>query len=148
MAASAHEERVPIETRLDVHTAQRRARAFAAAMGFDTKSCWAVAIAASEAATNILKHGVRGEIILRRSVADPGRLELEARDEGPGIAEREAALRDHVSRGVDLKTAELPAARTGLGLGLGAIGRMMDGLELDETPQGGLLLRAFKRGGP
>ncbi len=143
-SSSAADLTIEICSDLDVITSQIKSRRFAGSVGFQKRAQWEVAIAVSEAATNILKHGVRGQIRLAFYIANPPYLEFVARDEGAGFTSIERALEDRVSEGVDLRREHRPGHR-GLGLGLGAISRMMDDVELGTGPNGGAIVRARKR---
>jgi anti-sigma regulatory factor (Ser/Thr protein kinase) len=114
----------------DVAVVQLRARRFAAHAGLPRRRQLHFAIAASEAATNLLKHAGTGTITFR---ADPAFVELEALDHGTGIPDLESALRDGISRGQSV--ASRPR-RDGLGLGLGAISRLTDAIEIESSPSG------------
>ncbi len=92
-----------------VGEARRASVALAGAAGFDEIDAGKVAIAVTEAATNVLKHAGGGEILLRAT--DAG-VEMLAVDKGPGIANLQDALRDGRSSS---GTA---------GIGLGAISRL------------------------
>ena len=89
--------------------ARRAAMALAGAAGFNEVDAGKVAIAVTEAATNVLKHAGGGEILLRTTEAG---VEMLAIDKGPGIADLPEALRDGQSSS---GTA---------GIGLGAISRL------------------------
>jgi serine/threonine-protein kinase RsbT len=74
-----------------------------------------------------------GEIRLRQVEGKGGRgIEIEAVDRGPGIADIEAAMRDHFSSGGTL------------GLGLPGVKRMVDEFSLDSTPGEGTRVTAIK----
>ena len=107
-----------------VGAARRAAQALAKSLGFDPPACEEVALAATELATNLLKHARGGKLTLT-PLADGGcvGLEVESLDRGPGIANVERALADRFS-----------TAGT-RGTGLGAVNRLMD--ELDITPEPG-----------
>ena len=92
-----------------------------------------IATAVSELVRNILKYAGNGEIWLRR-IKEPSRrgIEIEALDRGPGIADCEAAMLDHVSSGGTL------------GLGLPGVRRMMDEFSLESTPGEGTRVTARK----
>ncbi|MGO8752844.1 MAG: ATP-binding protein [Thermoguttaceae bacterium] len=102
-----------------VGAARRAARAMAAVLGFAPTACEEIALAMTELATNLLKHA-RGGTLTLTPLADGGRvgLEIESRDEGPGIADVEQALGDRFS-----------TAGT-RGTGLGAVNRLMDELDI------------------
>lgn len=111
-----------------VAAARRAACDDAVRAGFDETGVGRIAIAVTEAATNLLKHAGGGEILLRR-LAGNG-LEVLAIDRGPGIADLAHSLRDgHSTAGT-------------AGTGLGAMRRLA--AEFDAYsggPQGGLVLR-------
>jgi anti-sigma regulatory factor (Ser/Thr protein kinase) len=98
--------------------ARRSARAMAEDVGLDETARGAVAVVATEAATNILKHATRGEIVLRGTNDRAPLLDLLALDRGPGIADVARARQDGYS------TAGSP------GTGLGAMARLSSKLEL------------------
>ena len=108
----------------DVHDVpQARRAAEAAARGADmcALDVSIVALVASELATNLARYAPGGTL----SSETVGRcVYLESRDDGPGIAHPAEALRDGFSTG------------GGLGVGLGAMKRMMDGFSLDTSPAG------------
>ena len=69
-------------------------------VGFGETPSRMIATVVSELTRNILKYAGQGEVRLRR-VREMGRrgIEIEAVDEGPGIADCEAAMDDHYSSG-------------------------------------------------
>jgi serine/threonine-protein kinase RsbT len=101
--------------------------------GFADAPSQMIATAVSELVRNILKYAGTGEIRLRhvKRMGDRG-IEIEAIDEGPGIADCEAALQDHYSSGGTL------------GLGLPAVKRMMDEFSLESNPGEGTRVTARK----
>lgn len=129
----------------DVAVVQAGALRLARQAGFDKRSSCEFAVAASEAATNILKHATEGHVLLR---ASGNCLELQALDRGPGIGNVEAMLRDGHSENRDLAEDQNIAGRRGLGLGLGAIQRLTDELSIDSRAGGGtaLVARKYKAG--
>ena len=123
----------------DARLSQAQVRRFAEACGFVRTAQWQIATAASEAATNVIKHGGGGRLIVA-TIADPKPgLRFEARDRGPGIDDLELAIQDHVSRGVNLRSLDRPAKTDGLGTGLGAISRLMDAWGWENLDVGALL---------
>jgi len=132
-----------IQRPVDVATIVHQAKKCAAAWGFGTRAQWQIAIAVSEAATNILKHGVVGEIVLYR-LSQPSGLAFEAIDQGKGFDDIELSRRDGVSGGRAWAEAERLDQREGLGAGLGAIERMMDRVSIHNRPEGGALLIGHK----
>jgi len=106
---------VPVVDTSQPGEARRAATAMAKQLGFDEATLGRVAVVATEAATNIVKHGKGGEVLLR-PLQDDGEcgIELLALDKGPGIVNLAESRLDGVSRS---GTA---------GTGLGAIARMAD----------------------
>jgi anti-sigma regulatory factor (Ser/Thr protein kinase) len=106
-----------------VGDARRAATALARAQDFDDEAVGRVAIAVSEAATNLVKHGGGGQLILERAGdADARGIVVVAIDRGPGIADAASALRDGFS------------TRGSAGTGLGAIARQANGFDLYSSP--------------
>ena len=102
----ADEVRVAITSDEDLVTARAQGRAMAERLGFPRPDPTLIATAISEIARNIVVHVGQGEIVLR-SIEDTNRygLMVIAIDEGSGIRDVEAALRDDYS------------GRGGLGIG-------------------------------
>lgn len=88
--------------------------------------------AASELAQNILKYAGRGRLCLR--LLDPyqhkGACEVVAQDQGPGIADVGAAMRDNFSTGGTL------------GLGLPGVRRLSEYFNIDSTLGSGTVVTA------
>jgi serine/threonine-protein kinase RsbT len=113
------EVRVAINTDADLVNARAEGRAMAERLGFPRPDPTLIATAISEVARNIVVHVGRGEIVLRPfEDADRYGVVVIAIDEGPGIRDVEAALRDDYS------------GRGGLGLGLPGARRLMDDFEI------------------
>jgi anti-sigma regulatory factor (Ser/Thr protein kinase) len=91
--------------------ARRTAREMALHMGMGEADAENVAIVATEACTNLLKHAGGGQILLQTSTED-SILELLAVDQGPGMGNLESCLEDGYS------------TTASAGQGLGAIQRM------------------------
>src|SRR5689334_3754632 len=98
MDAMPAESRVRIERETDIVTARQRGREMAAARGFSSTDQTLIALAISELARNIVVYAQEGEIIVSE-IDDSGRrgIMVVARDEGPGIADPELAMRDGYS---------------------------------------------------
>jgi anti-sigma regulatory factor (Ser/Thr protein kinase) len=111
--------------------ARRVAITLARQLGFDETTAGRLAIVVTEAATNIVKHGGGGEILIRPLREDGERgIELLALDKGSGIANLPESRRDGVSR-------------TGsAGTGLGAIGRLADMHDIYSQPERGTAVLA------
>jgi serine/threonine-protein kinase RsbT len=99
----------------DVVPARAEGRQLAERLGFSRTDATLIATAISEVGRNILVHAGTGEITLK-ALHGNGRcgLEVVAHDDGPGISDVDAALRDGY------------ASRGGLGLGLPGARRLMD----------------------
>ena len=110
---------VPIQHDGDIVTARKKGRELAAASGLSMTDQTLIATAISEVARNIVVYAGRGEVVLVPLV-DRGRrgVMVVARDEGPGIANPDLAMRDGYS-----------TANT-LGMGLPGARRLMDEFEL------------------
>ena len=132
-----------IQGRSDVVVAASQARRFAVRHGFDVKRATEIAIVVSELASNIVKHGVKGEIRLLWDPETPpqGEIAAEAHDVGPPIHDLQLAMTD----GYDDRGPIDPALilrRGGLGTGLGAVARLADRLEYRPEEAGGKVLTA------
>lgn len=110
---------------------RRRAAALAERLGFAGGHLERVRLAATEAATNLVRHARRGEMLIR-VVRGGGTatLELVALDHGPGIADVPVSLLDGYS------------TRGTLGVGLGSIERLADQCGLYSLPRVGTVLYA------
>lgn len=127
------EVRVAIDADADLVKARAEGRAMAEQLGFPRPDPTLVATAISEVARNIVVHAGRGEIVLRPldEVHRFGLLVV-ARDEGAGIRDVEAALRDDYS------------GRGGLGLGLPGARRLMDEFDIESSPDTGTVVTMKK----
>ncbi len=110
--------------------ARRRAKGLASANGFDEVASERVAIVATEATTNVLKHAGGGELLLGISRQNgQSSVDILALDRGPGMSEA-ASLVDGFS------TAGTP------GTGLGAIRRLASRFDLYSRRNAGTVLFA------
>lgn len=107
----------------DVLWARQEIQRFASDIPFDPTDLNRIEVAASELATNLVKHGKGGTLDLLRLARD-GRdgLRITATDHGPGIEDVERALTPGFST-----TATL-------GAGLSAMRELMDKFELHTEP--------------
>ena len=114
-----------------VGEARRLASTMAGRLGFDEPGAGRAALIVTEAATNLVKHGGGGELLLA-PIARGGvvGLEILALDKGPGMADVARCLADGYS------TAGSP------GNGLGAISRLATDFELYSAPGAGTALLA------
>jgi len=107
-----HDEmRVAIATDDDIVTARQEGRRLSAELGFSSTDLTLIATAISEVARNIRLYAGQGQILLRL-VRDGSRggIVVEARDEGPGIADVELAMQDGYST-IGSSGLGLPGAR-------------------------------------
>lgn len=127
------EVRVTIDHDADVVTARQRGRDLAAQLGFAGSDLTLIATAISEVCRNIVSYARHGEVILQ--AADKGQrrgIVIVARDEGPGIANIEAAMRDGFS------------TAGSLGLGLPGARRLMDDFDIESTVGKGTIVTMKK----
>ncbi|HEV7788664.1 MAG TPA: ATP-binding SpoIIE family protein phosphatase [Pseudonocardia sp.] len=111
--------------------ARRSAERLADKLGLPAARVAEIGLAVTEIATNVHRHGGGGAMLLRaRRGAGGAVLEVVALDSGPGILDLREAHRDGSS-----------TAGT-LGIGLGAIGRLADALEISTEPDRGTVLVA------
>ena len=127
------EVRVDIGADEDLVPARAQARAMAERLGFSRTDATLIATAISEIARNIVVHVGQGEIELR-PVEEESRsgLVVIARDDGPGIRDVEAVLRDGY------------AGQGGLGLGLPGARRLMDDFDITSQPGRGTTVTMTK----
>jgi anti-sigma regulatory factor (Ser/Thr protein kinase) len=133
-------ERHRIVKESDLYGARTAVRSFAAAIGFGRTIQGELTIVVSELASNILKYGVRGEIVFRRITDESNRpgIEIAASDVGPPINDFESALRDGWTDGAPIEPSKL-LRRRGIGAGLGAVVRLTDRVSYERTPHGKLI---------
>ena len=106
------------------------AKTFALRVGLSPKGAEELAIAASELASNVIRHANNGTIALRVSAEPRRHILMVCRDQGPGIVNTEDARKDGYSRGHMIT----PDSRTdGLGKGLGAVERLVDELRIESV---------------
>jgi len=125
----------------DAVVGQKQTMRFARAVGFDDRAAWEVAIASSELATNAIKYGGKGRLVLRRIDAPRRGIEVTVEDRGPGFADPERAGRDERP---PAPAAARSGGRRGLGLGLGVVRRMMDDVLVENRTDGGARVTARK----
>ncbi|MGA2880698.1 MAG: ATP-binding SpoIIE family protein phosphatase [Bryobacteraceae bacterium] len=124
---------ISVEESSKTAEARRTAREMALGLGMDEGGAEQVAIVATEACTNLLKHATRGQILLQttteESEAIPA-LELLAVDQGPGMNNLDQCLQDGFSTGGSP------------GQGLGAIQRMSKQSDIYTQPGKGTAVLA------
>lgn len=124
-------DRVVVTEASQVAEARRRAMARAQAMGFGETAGGRVALVVTELATNIVKYGVPGEILVGTYEDGTGSgVEVLALDKGPGLSDLGSALRDGHSTGGSA------------GEGLGAVRRLSDAFDIVSRPGSGTAVLA------
>ncbi len=89
---------LPVQDQSQVSEARRRATELASRQGFSDSDGGRVALVATELATNILKHGNGGEILVAPyGEGQDGGIELIALDKGPGMSNVATSLTDGYS---------------------------------------------------
>jgi anti-sigma regulatory factor (Ser/Thr protein kinase) len=119
-----------IDDRTQVGEARRAAVEMAGALGLGDTQAGKVALAVTEAATNIVKHAGSGKIVVRPLARGAAfGLEILALDRGPGISNVAASMRDgHSTAG-------------SMGTGLGTLSRISPSFELYSQAGRGTALR-------
>jgi serine/threonine-protein kinase RsbT len=120
------DELIAVAGEADIVAARQRAREVARALGFGSVDQSRITTAVSELARNVVRYATagRGEVHIRE-LGTPIRgigMEIVVRDEGPGIEDVEAAMREGFTSG------------HGLGMGLSGTKRLMDEMEIDSVP--------------
>ncbi|GAA2298542.1 ATP-binding protein [Streptomyces violaceusniger] len=120
----------PVRTEEDLLTVRHAVRAATVEVGFGLVDQTRVVTAASELARNAYVHGRGGTVTLEYPREPGGRrgLRLVVKDEGPGIADLDAALTDGFTTG------------GGLGHGLGGARRLMDEFTVRTGPGEGTVV--------
>jgi anti-sigma regulatory factor (Ser/Thr protein kinase) len=118
---------VPVSDESAVAEARRRAVAAATALGVDEVQAGQVAIVATELATNLVKHGSGGRLLVGTGERA---IELLALDRGPGMSDIARCLADGYS------SAGTP------GNGLGAVRRLSQQVEIASWPGKGTAVYA------
>ncbi|WP_431775530.1 ATP-binding protein [Streptomyces cucumeris] len=118
-----------VRTEEDLLTVRHAVRAATVEVGFGLVDQTRVVTAASELARNAYVHGGGGTVTIEYPRRPGGRgLRLVVKDDGPGIADLDAALTDGFTTG------------SGLGHGLGGARRLMDEFTVQTTPGGGTVV--------
>ncbi len=127
-----------VQDQSQVSETRRRAAEMAKSQGFDDSDLGRVALVATELATNVLKHGNGGEILVGAyGEGLDGGIELIALDKGAGISNVSASMADGYS-----------TAGTA-GKGLGAVMRQSHFVDIASWPGSGTaVLARLKRGQP
>ena len=91
--ADSTAQALPVQDGTAIGSARRAAVALAEASGASEEVTARVALVATELATNLVRHGGGGTLIVQRAAAEAG-LEMVALDRGPGISHLDEAVRD------------------------------------------------------
>jgi serine/threonine-protein kinase RsbT len=120
MTATTRTERLAIRSSEDVVKIRQQTRIFAVAAGLSLVDQTKIITAASELARNTLDYGGGGEVYMG-VIEEGGRrgVRLAFEDQGPGIPDVQAALRDGFTTG------------SGLGLGLGGSRRLANEFSIE-----------------
>ncbi|MGQ9628726.1 MAG: ATP-binding protein [bacterium] len=123
--------KVAVRLSQDVETARRAGVKLALALGFDEESRRDVEACVEELASNIVERRTEGGMISLIPIATGGKfgLEIESRDEGPGIVSQSLAL------GEDVAESLLPHR------GLPAIKNILENFEMESEAEGGTTIR-------
>jgi serine/threonine-protein kinase RsbT len=128
---------LPITSDMEIAGVRQAVREVAVAAGFSLVEQTKLVTAASELARNTLVHGGGGRLDITILEQPEGRgVRLRFSDDGPGIADVEAALADGYTTG------------HGLGLGLGGARRLVQEFSIDTGPGRGttVTVAAWPRG--
>jgi serine/threonine-protein kinase RsbT len=124
---------VNIDVETDVAVARRVVRDVAGKLGFGVTETARIVTAASELGRNVFKYAGKG--IMRWRKVQKGTatgVELCFEDQGPGIVDLDAAMRDGYSTG------------GGLGMGLPGAKRLMDEIDIRSVPGEGTKVSVTK----
>jgi serine/threonine-protein kinase RsbT len=124
--------RIPVLQEGDIVVARASGRELCRRLGFSPAAQIKVATAISELARNIVQYAGSGEVVLTALPTDPPGLEIVARDEGPGIASV-----DHVMSN-DYRS------RSGMGIGLKGVRKLMDDCRIQSATGRGTVVTARK----
>jgi anti-sigma regulatory factor (Ser/Thr protein kinase) len=122
---------------VDVYVPRRTVEELGTRLGFAKSERQELAIVVSELCSNIVKYGIRGSIEIER-VEDPVHgvgLSIVARDVGPAFRDLGMALQDGCDDQGPIDPAKM-LKRGGLGIGLGAVVRLMDTLDVVQHKAG------------
>lgn len=117
--------RLKVASQVDVEQVRRTVRAMACSAGFGVAEAEALVLAASELATNLVRHTSGGQVTVSAVNGARGSgLQIESEDTGPGIVNLGLAMQDGFS------------TRGGLGSGLPGVRRLTDEFEIRSGPSG------------
>jgi serine/threonine-protein kinase RsbT len=129
MMPTTKAERLAIRLSDDVVRVRQLTRSFAVEVGLSLVDQTKIVTASSELARNTLDYGGGGEVMIELLDLGVRRgLRLTFKDEGPGIADIEQALKDGYTSG------------KGMGLGLGGAKRLCNEFSIESKPGAGTKL--------
>jgi serine/threonine-protein kinase RsbT len=125
---------IALEDEHDIAVARGEVRVLAAALGFRLIDQTRLATVASELARNVVKYARRGRMIAQPTESTSGRhgLRLIFEDNGPGIPDLQAAMRDGFSTG------------RSLGKGLPGSRRLVDEFDIKSTVGSGTIVTVVR----
>jgi serine/threonine-protein kinase RsbT len=124
--------RIPVTREADIVVARASGRELCRRLGFSAAAQIKVATAISELARNIVQYAGAGEISLTSLPTNPPALEIVARDDGPGIASVEQVMSNDYR------------SRSGMGIGLKGVKKLMDECEIRSSAGRGTVVTARK----
>lgn len=126
----------------DVIACAYRSVRWARSVGFDDLQSSRLGIVVAELAENALKHAGGGTVTLHLLDEPRSGLEIVVVDQGPGIEDVELAFVDGVSDGRPRSHGVTHGGHDGLGVGLGAVRRLMDEVAIDSSRDSGTRVTA------
>jgi len=126
-----------IRQHLDVYAPRRALEVLGIDLGFRRKDLQELAIVVSELCSNIVKYGVRGSVEIEpvNDATNGIGISILACDVGPPFKDFGVALQDGCDDGGPIDPSLL-LKRGGLGIGLGAVVRLSDTLDLRQSANG------------
>ncbi len=123
-----------IQREADIYVALSAGRRLADDLQFSDIDRTKVEICILELAHNLIRHAGGGELVIRAAQRDPAGagIEIETRDQGPGIPNIDLALQDGYS------------TTKSLGAGLPGVKRLMDEMRIISAPGQGTTVWAVK----
>lgn len=123
--------KISIDHEDDMYLAVTVAKQIAGEMGFAKHDETKIVVSIMELARNMILYANNGDVWLKP--LPPNGIEVIAKDKGPGIEDLEAIL------------AEKKQSKTGLGLGLAGVRRLMDVFEITTERHSGTTIKVQKR---